>query len=56
MAAGRFQVMATLQAARAFLLGLLLELAKSRGINRVIFCAAAKRGFNAAAVSNHLTT
>jgi len=49
MAAGRFQVMATLQAARAFLLGLILELAKSWGLNRVIFCAAAKRGFNAAA-------
>ncbi len=44
MAAGRFQVMATLQAARAFLLGLILELAKSRGLNRVIFCAVAKRG------------
>jgi len=40
----RLQVMATLQAARAFLLGLILELAKSRGLNRVIFCAVAKRG------------
>ncbi len=48
MAAGRFRVMATLQAARAFLLGLLLELAKSWGLNRVIFCAAVKRGFSAA--------
>ncbi len=37
----------SLQAARTFLLGLILELAESWGLNRVIFCAAAKRGFNA---------
>jgi len=42
---GRFQVMATLQAARAFLLGFSLESAKSWGLNRAIFYAAAKRGF-----------
>lgn len=48
MAIGRFQVMATLQAARAFLLGLPLESAKSWGLNRAIFYAAAKRGFKKA--------
>jgi len=37
--------MATLQAARAYLLGLPLERAKSWGLNRAIFYAAAKRGF-----------
>ncbi len=42
---GRFQVMATLQAARAYVLGLPLESAKSFGLNRAIFYAAAKRGF-----------
>jgi hypothetical protein len=42
---GRFQVMALLQAARAFVLGLPLEQAKSWGLNRAIFYAAAKRGF-----------
>ncbi|HDH63143.1 MAG TPA: hypothetical protein ENF66_00445 [Firmicutes bacterium] len=42
---GRFQVMATLQAARAYVLGLSLEEAKSFGLNRAIFYAAAKRGF-----------
>lgn len=42
---GRFQVMATLQAARAFILGLPLESAKSFGLNRAIFYAAAKKGF-----------
>jgi len=42
---GRFQVMATLQAARAFVLGLSLDSAKSWGLNRAIFYAAAKRGF-----------
>ena len=45
MSVGRFQVMATLQAARAFLLGFSLESAKSWGLNRAIFYAAAKRGF-----------
>ena len=45
MRIGRFQVMATLQAARAFTLGLPLESAKSFGLNRAIFYAAAKRGF-----------
>jgi hypothetical protein len=42
---GRFQVMATLQAARALALGLPLDEAKSWGLNRAIFYAAAKRGF-----------
>lgn len=41
----RFCVMATLQAARAHLLGLSLEEAYSWGLNRAIFFAAAKRGF-----------
>ena len=41
----RFCVMATLQAARAHLLGLKLEEAYSWGLNRAIFYAAAKRGF-----------
>ncbi len=45
MAVGRFQVMATLQAARAHVLGLSLDSAKSWGLNRAIFYAAAKRGF-----------
>jgi hypothetical protein len=45
MAVGRFQVMATLQAARAFILGLPLDLSLSWGLNRAIFYAAAKRGF-----------
>ena len=48
MAVGRFQVMATLQAARAFVLGFPLESAKSWGLNRAIFYAAAKRGFKKA--------
>jgi hypothetical protein len=43
---GRFQVMATLQAARAHVLGLPLPSAKSWGLNRAIFVAASKRGFN----------
>ncbi|WXG46081.1 MAG: hypothetical protein WED05_05365 [Candidatus Atabeyarchaeum deiterrae] len=47
MAIGRFQVMATLQAARALVLGLPDSLAKSWGLNRAIFYAAAKRGFKA---------
>jgi hypothetical protein len=47
MAVGRFQVMATLQAARALILGLPEPLAKSWGLNRAIFYAAAKRGFKA---------
>lgn len=42
---GRFQVMAVLQAARAYVLGLDLESAKSWGLARAIFYAAAKRGF-----------
>jgi hypothetical protein len=37
--------MATLQATRAKQLGLTVTLAKSWGLNRAIFCAAAKRGF-----------
>jgi hypothetical protein len=41
----RFQVMALLQAARAYALGLPLESAYSWGLNRAIFIAAAKRGF-----------
>ncbi len=41
----RFCVMATLQAARAHLLGLKLDEAYSWGLNRSIFYAAAKRGF-----------
>jgi hypothetical protein len=45
MAVGLFQVMATLQAARAFELGLPMESAQSWGLNRAIFYAAAKRGF-----------
>ena len=48
MAVGRFQVMATLQAARAFVLGMPLGSAKSFGLNRAIFYAAAKRGFKGA--------
>jgi hypothetical protein len=42
---GRFQVMATLQAARAKEMGLSITAAKSWGLNRAIFYAAAKRGF-----------
>jgi len=45
MAVKRFQVMAVLQAARAYALGLPLESAYSWGLNRAIFIAAAKRGF-----------
>lgn len=45
MAVGRFQVMALLQAARAYTLGLPIESAHSWGLNRAIFIAAAKRGF-----------
>ena len=45
MKVGRFQVMATLQAARARELGLSMAAAKSWGLNRAIFYAAAKRGF-----------
>ena len=37
--------MATLQAARAYVLGMDLASAKSWGLNRAIFYAAAKRGF-----------
>lgn len=42
---GRFQVMAMLQAARAYVLGLSIDSSKSFGLNRAIFYAAAKRGF-----------
>lgn len=42
---GRFQVMATLQAARAYVLGYSIDEAKSFGLNRAIFYAAAKKGF-----------
>ena len=45
MKVGRFQVMAILQAARAKELGLPEPQAKSWGLNRAIFYAAAKRGF-----------
>lgn len=45
MAVGRFQIMALLQAARAYALGVPLESAQSWGLNRAIFIAAAKRGF-----------
>jgi hypothetical protein len=45
MKVGRFQVMAVLQAARAKELGLSDTRAKSWGLNRAIFYAAAKRGF-----------
>lgn len=45
MAVGRFQVMAVLQAARAHKLGMPIEMAKSWGLNRAIFYAAAKRGY-----------
>jgi hypothetical protein len=45
MAVGRFQVMAVLQAARALILGVPEPLARSWGLNRAIFYAAAKRGF-----------
>jgi len=47
MRVGRFQVMAVLQAARAYACGLSLDESKSWGINRAIFYAAAKRGFRA---------
>jgi len=45
MSVGRFQVMATLQAARAYVLGEPMDTAKSWGLNRAIFYAAAKHGF-----------
>jgi len=45
---GRFQVMATLQAARAKVLGLPLGSAKSWGLNRAIWYAAAKRRLTSA--------
>lgn len=48
MTVGRFQVMATLQAARAYVLGHPLDEAKSFGLDRAIFYAAAKRGFKRA--------
>ncbi len=43
MAVGRFQVMATLQAARAFVLGMPLGSAKSFGLNRAILRRGQKR-------------
>jgi hypothetical protein len=49
MAVGRFQVMATIQAARARELGLPMDSALSWGLNRAIFYAAAKRGFKGTA-------
>ena len=49
MTVGRFQVMAILQAARAKELGFSETRAKSWGLNRAIFYAAAKRGFKHAA-------
>ena len=54
MKVGRFQVMATLQAARAKQLGLPVTLAKSWGLNRAIFYAAAKRGFKEKKVPRRL--
>jgi hypothetical protein len=45
MKVGRIQVMAVLQAARARELGFSETRAKSWGLNRAIFYAAAKRGF-----------
>ncbi|MCM8771974.1 MAG: hypothetical protein ABIN23_05905 [candidate division WOR-3 bacterium] len=45
MGISRFQVMAVLQAARAYVLGYPLSSAKSFGLNRAIFYAAAKKGF-----------
>ncbi|MFI5414054.1 MAG: hypothetical protein ACHQ16_00015 [Candidatus Lutacidiplasmatales archaeon] len=45
----RFVVMAMLQAARAYSLGLPREVAYSWGLNRAIFYAAAKRGFRGGA-------
>ncbi len=45
MKIGRFQVMATLQAARGYVLGLSYDESMSWGLNRAIFYAAAKRGF-----------
>ena len=47
MTVGRFQVMAVLQAARAYSLGLPMESAHSWGLNRATFIAAAKRRFKA---------
>jgi len=52
MVVRRFQVMATLQAARAHVLGLPLESAYSWGLNRSIFYAAAKRGFAGGAATS----
>ncbi|RDE11278.1 MAG: hypothetical protein C4K47_10035 [Candidatus Thorarchaeota archaeon] len=49
MSVGRFQVMAMLQAARAHALGLDDKAARSWGLNRAIFYAAAKRGFKSTA-------
>lgn len=50
---GRFQVMALLQAARARALGYPLDEAKSFGLNRAIFYAAAKRGFQGTTGAKH---
>ncbi len=50
---GRFQVMALLQAARAHVLGYPLDEAKSFGLNRAIFYAAAKKGFKGRTGARH---
>jgi hypothetical protein len=55
MAVGRFQVMATLQAARAYELGFPMNSALSWGLNRAIFIAAAKRGFKGKGGPAHST-
>ena len=54
MKVGRFQVMALLQAARAKYLGFSVVEAKSWGLNRAIFYAAAKRGFKAKRVPSSI--
>lgn len=53
MAVGRFQVMAVLQAVRAYRLGMDKEEAKSFGLNRAIFYAAAKYGFGKKRYTSH---
>jgi hypothetical protein len=49
---GRFQVMATLQAARAYLLGKSLCTAKSFGLNRALFYAATKKDLRQRKIQN----
>jgi hypothetical protein len=56
MAISRFQIMATLQAARAKTLGLPEDSAYSWGLNRAIFYAAAKRGFKGGGSSGKIAT